>query len=67
MTIALAASTAFATPIASPVNTLVLAPGNYRFMDFVKIGVPLQLLAMVLILSLVLSLFGGSFSGITNV
>nr|WP_246480401.1 SLC13 family permease [Motiliproteus sediminis] len=57
MTIALAASTAFATPIASPVNTLVLAPGNYRFMDFVKIGVPLQLLAMVLILWLTPMLF----------
>ncbi len=50
MTVALAASTAFSTPIASPVNTLVIAPGNYRFIDFVKVGVPLQLLTMVLIL-----------------
>ncbi|WP_426415644.1 SLC13 family permease [Aestuariirhabdus sp. LZHN29] len=47
MMVAIAASTAFCTPIASPVNTLVLAPGNYRFIDFVKVGVPLQLLAMV--------------------
>ena len=32
-----AASTAFSTPMASPVNTLVLGPGGYRFNDFVKI------------------------------
>ncbi len=52
MMVALAASTAFATPIASPVNTLILAPGKYRFMDFVKVGVPLQLLAMLIALLL---------------
>lgn len=50
MTVALAASTSFSTPIASPVNTLVLTPGNYRFIDFVRVGVPLQLLSMVVIL-----------------
>ena len=57
MLVALAASTAFATPIASPVNTLILAPGRYRFIDFVKVGVPLQLLAMVLALLLTPWLF----------
>lgn len=46
MTVAIAASTAFATPIASPVNTLVLAPGNYRFSDFARVGIPLQLLVL---------------------
>ncbi|MEH6627475.1 MAG: SLC13 family permease [Motiliproteus sp.] len=50
MTVAIAASTAFATPIASPVNTLVLVPGNYQFRDFVRVGVPLQLIAMVITL-----------------
>lgn len=50
MMVALAASTAFATPIASPVNTLILTPGKYTFMDFVKVGVPLQLLAMIIAL-----------------
>lgn len=57
MSVAIAASTAFATPIASPVNTLVVAPGNYRFIDFVKVGLPLQLLAMGVTLSLVSWLF----------
>lgn len=44
MTVALAASAAFMTPVSSPVNTLVLAPGEYRFMDFVKVGVPMTLI-----------------------
>jgi di/tricarboxylate transporter len=47
MTIAIAASAAFMTPVSSPVNTLVLGPGNYKFMDFVRIGVPFTLLVMV--------------------
>lgn len=50
MTVAVAASTAFATPVASPTNTLVLGPGQYRFNDFVKVGVPLILLSMVVTL-----------------
>ena len=57
MTVAIAASTAFATPIASPVNTLVLAPGNYRFIDFVKVGLPLQLLALAITLAVTPLLF----------
>ena len=57
MAVALAASTAFSTPMASPVNTLVIGPGGYRFMDFVKLGVPLQLLAMAISLICVPLLF----------
>ncbi|HHJ16849.1 MAG TPA: TRAP transporter large permease subunit [Gammaproteobacteria bacterium] len=57
MTVAIAASTAFATPVASPVNTLVLGPGGYRFNDFVKVGVPLQVLAMAVTLLAVPALF----------
>jgi di/tricarboxylate transporter len=53
MTVAIAASTAFATPVASPVNTLILAPGQYRFSDFLKVGVPLQLIALVVTVILV--------------
>ncbi len=47
MTIALAASSAFMTPVASPVNTLVLSAGGYRFMDFVRVGLPLQVVMLV--------------------
>jgi len=53
MIVALAASTAFMTPISSPVNTLVVAPGNYGFGDFVRVGVPLSLLVMAVSVFLV--------------
>jgi di/tricarboxylate transporter len=53
MIVALAASTAFMTPISSPVNTLVVGPGNYKFGDFVKIGVPFCLAVMVVCVILV--------------
>jgi di/tricarboxylate transporter len=53
MIVALAASTAFMTPVSSPVNTLVVTPGGYRFRDFVKVGVPLTLLVMLLCVLLV--------------
>ena len=53
MIVALAASTAFMTPISSPVNTLVVGPGSYKFGDFVKIGVPFSLVVMVVCVILV--------------
>lgn len=53
MTVAIAASTAFATPIASPVNTLVLNPGGYKFLDYVRVGVSLQLLLLLITLVIV--------------
>lgn len=47
MAIALAASMAFATPVASPTNTLVMGAGHYTFGDYVRVGVPLVFIAMV--------------------
>ncbi|NCA68903.1 MAG: SLC13 family permease [Sphingobacteriia bacterium] len=47
MIIALAASTGFMTPI-SPVNTMVATAGNYRFIDFIRIGLPLTVLTMAI-------------------
>ncbi|MFO0872363.1 MAG: SLC13 family permease [Phycisphaerales bacterium] len=52
MIVALAASTAFITPVSSPVNTLVVTPGNYRFGDFVRVGAPFAV--VVLLVSVVL-------------
>jgi di/tricarboxylate transporter len=46
MGVAFGASAAFATPIASPVNVLVMTPGGYRFADYTRIGLPLQLLVL---------------------
>ena len=59
MTVALAASTAFMTPISSPVNTLVVGPGQYSFGDFVKVGVPFSIIVAavsVLLLPILLPL-----------
>ena len=53
MTVAIAASTAFATPVASPVNMLVMAPGEYRFVDFLKLGTPLIVIALGVVLVMV--------------
>lgn len=53
MIVAIAASSAFCTPIATPVNTLVLVPGDYRFMDYVKVGLGLQILVMATALLIV--------------
>lgn len=50
MAIAVAASCAFATPVGTPPNTIVLTPGNYRFMDYVKAGTPLILVCFVVCL-----------------
>ena len=47
MAIAVASSCAFATPVGTPPNTLVLGPGGYRFMDYVKVGTPLIVICFV--------------------
>jgi len=47
MAIAIAASCAFATPVGTPPNTLVLGPGNYKFMDYVKAGTGLVVVCFI--------------------
>lgn len=42
-----AANCSFATPMGYQTNLLVLAPGNYRFVDFMKVGVPLIILLWI--------------------
>ena len=40
-------SAAYATPIGMPANTMVVGAGNYKFMDYVKSGLPLIVIALV--------------------
>ena len=47
MALGIAASMAFATPMATPPNTLVLGPGGFSFNDYVKIGVPMCVISLV--------------------
>jgi di/tricarboxylate transporter len=51
--VALGASCTLINPVSSPVTTLVLGPGHYRFADVPKVGAPLQLLLTVVVLALV--------------
>ena len=53
MTVALAASAAFLTPVSSPVNTLVVEPGRYSFLDFARVGAPLSILTLAVTVLLV--------------
>lgn len=57
MAVAVAASSAFATPVASPINMLVLGPGAYRFGDFFRVGALMQVLLLAVTLVLVPLLF----------
>jgi di/tricarboxylate transporter len=50
--ICIAASAGFATPLGYQTHLMVLGPGGYRFTDFVRIGVPMDVLAMIITLVL---------------
>ncbi len=56
MTVAVSASAAFLSPVGHSANILVMGPGGYRFIDYIKVGVPLTLVVLVVVL-LVLPVF----------
>lgn len=54
MAVAIAASSAYLTPIGHKNNTLILGPGGYRFGDYWRLGVPLEILVVVVSIPLIL-------------
>ena len=56
MTVAMAASAAFLSPVGHPANLLVMGPGGYRFSDYIKVGLPLTIAVLVVVV-IVLPIF----------
>lgn len=52
MAVAMAASASFTSPISHPANILVMGPGGYRFVDYIKLGVPLTIVVFVTVMVL---------------
>ena len=48
ITCAIGASCSFATPIATPCNTLILSPSGMHFKDYLKVGLPLIVISLIL-------------------
>ena len=55
--VAVAASMCFASPFSTPPNALVMSAGQYTFMDYVKVGLPLQILMGVVMVFVLPMLF----------
>jgi di/tricarboxylate transporter len=50
MAIALSCSLAFLTPLGHPVNVMVMGSGGYSFRDYIRVGGPLTLIVLIIIM-----------------
>jgi len=50
MSLAISASAAFLSPVGHPANVLVMGPGGYKFSDYIKVGLPLTILVLIVVL-----------------
>ena len=51
-------SCTYATPISTPANVMIIKPGQYKFIDFMKVGLPLILITTMLVLILLPIIYG---------
>lgn len=54
MAVAIGASCSFLTPVGHQNNTLVMGPGGYKFMDYIRVGLPLEIIVLAVALPLLL-------------
>ena len=54
MCVAIGASCAFLSPIGHQCNTLVMGPGNYKFSDYWRLGLPLDILIVIASIPMIL-------------
>ncbi len=57
MAVAVGASCAFLSPIGHQCNTLVMGPGNYRFADYWKLGLPLEILIVCISIPVIMTIW----------
>jgi len=50
MIVAISASSSFLSPVAHPANSLIMGPGGYRVTDFIKVGIPLTIVILLITL-----------------
>jgi di/tricarboxylate transporter len=58
MAVAVGGSCAFLTPIGHQNNTLILGPGGFRFGDYWRLGLPLELLVVAVGVPMILMVWG---------
>ena len=47
MVVAISATASFLSPVAHPANVLIMGPGGYRFVDYIKVGLPLTIIILI--------------------
>jgi di/tricarboxylate transporter len=52
LAVALASSMAFMTPLGHPVNIMVMGAGGYTFRDYARVGIPLTIILVIILLTL---------------
>jgi len=57
MAVTIGASMCFASPFSTPPNALVMAAGKYTFKDYIKVGLPLQILMGIIMIFVLPLLF----------